>query len=398
MKGCFKLLILAVFLFAVQTIDVSASETRVFSMGQVGLFIPDNSNVSPFPGTIMNYGDEVVTELRFKDFEPSFSAEARIPINSYMLGVNFNRPISFMTPSVGEGFVSLTNTSDLYVGTELMGNNVGLRVSLGRDGYNQDSILTVFQPQLDESARYLEIAGGFSSDYYDVGVSIEMPKVKSELVTLPPGTVETLKDEWSGTAINLAGRYFYEFNEKMKAVPVLRFRTSSSSQKTDQPGTAPQLQTDFSEFGINLGVGLNYQLNESSLLVLAIDPYGLYKLTTDVKDAGKLTTTTTSLPRTYLGVESKFWKRIVGRIGAIRSYDTIKTKAEPAQENSTETSFQTSPYNVTFGLGINVGSFLIDVDINDGMFFQGPNFISGQLRDLANRVSISYLFSNNDKE
>lgn len=398
MKRCFKLLILAAVLFAVQFTNLSASETRMFSMGQVGLFTHDNSNVTPFPGLMMNYGNEVVTELRLKDLEPSFSAEVRIPINSYMIGVNFNRPILIMTPPVGQGFVTLTNTSDLYFGTELMGHNAGFRVSLGRDGYKQDSIPAIAQPQLDESARYLEIAAGLSSDNYDVGLGLEFPSIKSETVTLPPDSVETLTDEWSGTGINLIGRYFYELNEKMQAVPVLRFGTASTTQKTDQAGTLPQLETDFSTLTFNLGVGLQYQLNKENLMILAIDPFGVNKVTADYKDVGKTTVTTTTLPRIYLGVEGKVWKKVVGRIGAIRSYQTVKTETKPAQGETSETSFQTSPYNVSFGLGINIGKFLIDLDINDGMFFQGPNFISGQLRDLANRVSISYLFSNNEKE
>jgi hypothetical protein len=398
MKNCFELLILIAVLFAAQTKDLSASETRVFSMGQVGLFTHDNSNVTPFPGLIMNYGNEVVTELRFKDLEPSFSAEVRIPVNSYMIGVNFNRPIFLMTPPVGQSFVRLTNTSDLYFGTELMGHNAAFRISLGRDGYKQDSIAAIFQPQLDESARYLEIAAGFSSDYYDVSISLEFPSIKSESVTLPPDSIETLKDEWSGTGINLIGRYFYELNKKMQAVPVVRFGTASTTQKTDQPGTLPQLQTDFSTFTFNLGIGLHYQLNKDNLIILAMDPFGVNKLTTDYKDVGKVTQTTTILPRMYLGVEGKIKKRLVGRIGAIRSYQTVKTETKPTQGAGTETSFQTSPYNVTFGLGLRIGKFLIDLDINDGMFFEGPNFISGQLRDLANRVSISYLFSNSEKE
>lgn len=394
MKSCFKLLILAVTLLAAQSVSLFASETRVFSMGQVGLFTHDNSNVTPFPGLIMNYGNEAVTELRFKDLEPSFSAEVRIPINSYMIGVNFSRPIFIVTPAVGLGFVRLTNTSDLYFGTELMGHNAGFRVSLGRDGFKQDSIPAIFQPQLDESARYLEIAAGFSSDNYDVGLGLEFPSIKSERITLPPDSVKTLKDEWSGTGINLSGRYFYELNEKMQAVPVLTFGTASTTQKTDQPGTLPQLETDFSTLIFNLGVGLHYQLDEDNLIILALDPLGIVKTTSDVKDFGETITTRTILPRLYLGVEAKIKKGIVGRVGANRSYETRKTEFKPAEGDGSETSFQTSPYNVSFGLGIKMGKFLIDLDINDGMFFEGPNFISGQLRDMANRVSISYLFSN----
>lgn len=382
MKNSFKFLIITAVLFVMQTMNISASETRVFSMGQVGLFIHDNSNVTPFPGTIMSYGNEVVTELRFKDFEPSYSAEVRIPVNSYMIGVNFNRPLFITTPGVGN-FVQLTNTSDFYVGTELMGNDVALRVSLGRDGFNRDS--TLGTPKLDESAKYLEFAGGFSSENYDATLSLEFPSIKSEL--------GSLTDKWSGTGINVLGRYFYELNDQMRAVPVVRFGTSSTTQKTDQGGTLPQLETDFSTTLINVGIGLNYQLNEDNIIILAVDPFGLFSVSSDVKDAGETITTTTTLPRLYLGVETKVKGWLVGRIGANRAYQTRKTETKPAQGDAFETSFQTSPYNVSFGLGIQFGKFLIDLDINDGLLFEGPNFISGRLRDVANQVSVSYVFS-----
>lgn len=389
------IIFLLLLLFAMQISQINASETRMFSMGQVGLFTMDNTNVTPFPGTIMIYGNEVVTELRVKDFEPRFSAEVRIPVNSYMVGFNFNRPI-FITPSipgfnVGTGIVQLTNTSDLYFGTELMGGNVGVRVSLGRDGYNQDST-SVFDPQLDESARYMEFAAGFSSDNYDVGLSFELPSIKSE--TVMGG--QTLKDEWSGTGINLIGRYFYELNEKMQAVPVATFRTSSTSQETDIAAGQPQLKTDYSSLYLNFGMGLQYQLNEDNLIIVAVDPFGYLKNEAEQTlnaVSTTITSTTTTFPRLYMGVEAKIKNGIVGRVGAFRDYQTQTIETKPAQGDATETSFQTSRYNVSFGLGIKVGKFLVDLDINDGMFFQGPNFISGQLRDLANQVSISYVFS-----
>jgi hypothetical protein len=304
-----------------------------------------------------------------------------------MVGFNFNRPVFITTPGIGN-FVQLTNTSDFYIGTQLMDYDVALRVSLGRDGFNRDSTLGV--PALDESATYLEFGGGFSSDNIDASLSFELPKIKSEM--------GNLTDEWSGTGINVMGRYFYELNEQMQAVPTLEFGTSSTSRKTDQAGGLPQLETDFSVLSLNAGIGLNYQLNKDNLIVLAVDPYSILKVTTDIKDVGETITTTTTFPRLYLGVEAKIKDCLIGRVGANRAYQTRKTETKPAQGDAFETSFQTSLYNVSFGLGIKLGKFLIDLDINDGMFFEGPNLISGQMRDLANTVSVSYLFSNDEKE
>ncbi len=379
---CFAVLFCGIFV-----VTATASETRVLTMGQTGVFMYDNSNVVLFPGAMMRYGNEIVTELRLKDTESLFSAEVRLPFNSYMVGVNFNRPISFFNPGVGMN-ISLNQTSDIYFGTPLGGNNLGVRLSYGRDGFNQDS--TLIQPMVEESARYLEIAAGYSSDKYDAAISFELPSVTSE--------VSGDKDEYSGTGINLNGRYFYPYDAEMVLIPVVQVRFGSATRKTDMGVGVPQRELDYSLLNFNLGIGLNYELNANSLLIFAIDPFAYGKLTTKLKGigGGETTITTTSIPRMYLGAETSISSWLTGRIGANRAYQTVTTKLKPAQGTAEETSYQTSPYNVSFGLGLRFGKFLIDLDINDGFFFEGPNLISGQMRDFSNRVSISYLFSNQE--
>jgi hypothetical protein len=130
---------------------------------------------------------------------------------------------------------------------------------------------------------------------------------------------------------------------------------------------------------------------------VAIDPYGYFKQKESVKDGDESTTIETTLPRLYLGAESYIKPWIIGRIGANRTYLKTTDKEKPFGGNETETSYQTSEYSVTFGLGLKFGRFLIDLNVNDGFFFEGPNFISGRVRDFSNRVSVSYLFGNNER-
>lgn len=386
MKRHLLIILAAALLFAVMVMNLSATETRVFSMGQTGLFMYDNSNVVFFPGAVMRYGNQIVTELRLKDSESTFSAEVRLPMNSYMLGLNFNRPINVLNPGVGQN-ISLTNTSDLYFGTKLGGNDLGIRVSMGRDGFSQDS--TGFNPKLEESARFVEIAGGYSTDTYDASISFAMPSIESEL--------SGLKDEYSATLIDILGRYFYQYDSKMQLVPVVRIGFGSGSQKTEVGGGAPRDETDYSLLNLNLGLGLNYQISENSLLIVAIDPYDYAKVSAKVKEGTETTITTTTFPRLYLGAETSIRNWLIARIGANRGYQKVTTKTKPSGQNETEISFQTSPYNVSFGLGLKFGRFLIDLDINDGVLFEGPNFLSGTFRDFSNRVSVTYNFGNDER-
>jgi hypothetical protein len=383
MKKYWLIFLTVSLILTVLVMNTWASETRAFSMGQTGVFMDDNSNIVLFPGNVMRFGNEIVTELRLKDNEGSFSAEVRLPFNSYMFGLNFNRPISVYNPGVGSN-IRLDQTSDLYFGTKLGDNDLGLRLSYGRDGYNQDS--TFFQPQLEENARYLEIAAGLSSDVFDLGLSFELPSISSE----QSGN----KDEFSGNNIMINGRYFYQYDSKIQFVPVVRASFGSAGRETDLGAGIPKAKTDYSATNINLGIGLNYQFTEKSLIIVAIDPFGYSKLKEDETGGDESTITTTTLPRLYLGAETTIRPWIIGRIGANRAYQVVKTTVKPDQGDEVESSYQTSPYNVSFGLGLKFGNFLIDLDINDGFFFEGPNFMSGRFRDFSNRVSVSYLFSN----
>jgi hypothetical protein len=372
--------------------DTSATETRAFSMGQTGVFMYDNSNVLLFPGAVMRYGNEVVTELRLKDAENLFSAEVRLPINSIMIGLNYNRPIDMYDPGVGD-YVELENTTDLYLGTKLMGNDVGLRLSYGQDGYKRDSVF-IGQTKLEESASYMEIAAGISStNLYDISIGLEMPKIKSE-EGFPSGT--PVKDEFSGTGFNLNGRYFYQYDPKMNFVPVARLGFGSASRKVNQ-GSTELGKVDYSMMQFSLGIGLNYQISTNSMLIVALNLYEYSKVEEKIKEGTKYVTTTNSIPRLFLGAEATIKSWLVGRIGANRAYQKITDKETPYQGETTETSYQSSEYNVSFGMGLKFGRFLIDLDINDGLFFEGTNIISGRFRDLSNRVSISYLFSNGER-
>ena len=379
----FEFILFVVFLlFCAVMMNSWATETRVFSMGNSGVFMNDNSNILYFPGNVMRFGNEIVTELRLKDNEELFSAEVRLPINSHMFGLNFNRPINIYNPGVGTN-IRLEQTSDLYFGTKIGGNDLGVRFSLGRDGYSQDS--TAVQPRLEESARYLEIAGGYSTDNFDVSLGLELPSIKSER--------QGNKDEYGGNNIWINGRYFYQYNSEIKFVPVLQLSFGSADRKTDIGPGIPQAETDYSLTNMNLGIGLNYQLTENSLLVLGIDPFGQSTTKEKEKEGDESTVVTSTLPRLYLGAEANIKSWLSGRIGANKAYQTITTKIKPYQQDEIKRTVHQSPYNVSFGLGLKLGRFLIDLDINDGFFFEGPNFMSGRFRDFSNRVSVSYLFS-----
>jgi hypothetical protein len=99
-----------------------------------------------------------------------------------------------------------------------------------------------------------------------------------------------------------------------------------------------------------------------------------------------------TLPGVYLGVESKINDWLIGRLGASQVYQSLTETEKPYNEKETETTSYMTQFKMTFGLGITFGSFVLDASINEGLLFDGPNFISGSNEIIAHRLSITYNF------
>jgi hypothetical protein len=137
---------------------------------------------------------------------------------------------------------------------------------------------------------------------------------------------------------------------------------------------------------------MNYQVNENNMAVLGVELFGMAKNSSEVKDSYKNTTSTRTLPALYVGVESSIKPWLIGRLGASQSYYKTTSKYEPKDGEDSESSSNDSSFNLSFGFGVRVSGFLLDAYFNENLFFDGPNFISGQGNSIANRISITYNF------
>lgn len=98
------------------------------------------------------------------------------------------------------------------------------------------------------------------------------------------------------------------------------------------------------------------------------------------------------MPGLYMGLESRINNWLTGRVGAAQVFQTLKTKTKPFGGTETEDSDYNSNYELYFGIGVNFANFTLDAAINEGLFFDGPNFISGTTNAIANRLSLTYKF------
>jgi hypothetical protein len=93
-----------------------------------------------------------------------------------------------------------------------------------------------------------------------------------------------------------------------------------------------------------------------------------------------------------MGIESKIADWLIGRLGAAQVFQSTTFTSKPDGGDETETTSYATEFKMTFGVGITFGSFLLDMAINEGLLFDGPNFISGTQEPIASRLSITYAF------
>jgi len=360
-----------------------ATETRVATMGGNGYYMRDNSNIFVFPGTFYQYKNQAIAELRVKNNDQYYSVGVHIPVDtSNVLGVYLNRPVLLSLPAVGLEYVQLDRVTDLFYGRKLSGFDLGINLSLGFDSYSDESSVDDEQ-KIDEGIRYIALNGGISNETMDLGVKLDLPSATRD--------VDSLESTLSGYNLSVAGRYFYQWRRKIELLPLGIFKYGSATQERDIANQTETAKVDYGNLTFAAGLGVNFHLNEKNLMVLGIEGIGYYKNTAEVKNGGTYTNTVMTLPGIYFGIESRISKWFIGRLGAAQVHQKLSEKSEIDDYSSENVSYQTQ-FKMTFGLGISFGSFLLDASVNEGLLFDGPNFISGTNEAMAQRLSLTYMF------
>jgi hypothetical protein len=343
-------------------------------MGGVGLYTHDNSNIFYFPGAIYTYAGQVVGEFRVKQVDTSYTVGINYPIGDYsVVGVYLNRPINVSIPNGIVNNVELNHTTDIFYGTQMTQYDLGLSLSLGLDSQKSGPDTA----ETKESARYIALGAGLSHEAMDLGVRFELPSAKYEPPTGPDR-------KWSGFAAGAVGRFFR--GETTRLVPLGALYFSSTKAEIDT------FETKYKGLNLGLGIGLNHELNERNLLVMGLEVLGIAQQKVEVGGGNDSTFTTTTMPGFYMGLESQIKTWLIGRLGVAQVYQKTSTKIKPPTGAETETSSRSSNFNVRFGLGFHFGDFLLDAAINEGLVFDGPNFISGSVNPMASRLSLTYEF------
>jgi hypothetical protein len=362
-------------------VGLSATETRVASLGGTGFYIRDNSNIFYFPGSFKSYSGMVISELRVKKSDASYSAGIHLPST---LGIYLNNPVDIDIPNYFQD-VTIDNTMDFFYGTQLANFDFGARLAYGLDSYSNDVPDGDSTKEELESARYFALGLGISNDNMDLGLNIELPGAKYEF--------DSIEETWSGFGFGLNGRMFVDAMGKLEIIPVGLFNMTSSKYEFDTGVTgADIMEVDYSEMQLGVGIGLNYQLSDKDMVVVTIEPFGMNTSKKEPKEETEETNTTIILPAVYAGVESQIKPWLTGRFGVNQVYRKEIETIKPYEGTETSTSQNYKDFAFSFGLGFHFGKFTLDAYVNEGLLFDGPNLISGTTEPMASKLSLTYDF------
>lgn len=369
---------LAVILVAASIGTGLATESRMASMGGVGYYTRDNSNIYIYPGSIYRYSKQVISELRAKNATNLYTVGVNVPLGeSAVVGVHLNRPLGISW--LNRESVAVDRTTDLLLGTKAGSMDLGFRFSLAMDKASQE----IGTNNKTWSVRYLALGGGVSSDDFDAAFFVELPAYNYEY--------EKFSSSQSGMGFGLNLRYFARATNELEVIPVFTVLSRPSSYTYDTGITgAKKDETDYSSTNLGVGVGLNYALNANNLIVVAVEGFGLNTATTSIKEGTETTSRTITRPGLYFGVESKISKYFIGRLGGAQVFQSDYYNKKPVNGNEESSTTYNTQFKVTFGLGIVFGKFTLDASINESILFDGPNVLSGSSEPLAHKLSITY--------
>lgn len=369
---------LTVLLCALFSFSLFASETRVSTMGGVGFFVRDNSNIFYFPSTINAYSNQVITELRTYG-SSNYTIGGHLPIGSATMGVYLNNPLLY---EVSGQYVELNRGTTLLLGSKTGTMDFGFALTVALDSYTDEYVLGTKVEEETESAHYFGIGAGISNEKVDFGFRLDLPGGKWE--------EQNNEVKWGGYSVGVIGRTFMPQSDQLELVPVGAFFIGSST--TEEKISSQKEETKYGSMDIALGIGLNYHLNEKNLIVFGLEAFS-YTKESEEDDAGnKLTDSEMTLPGIYLGLETQLNSWFIGRFGASQIYQTTTHTSDPKTGKETSDSYRDSLFGFSLGFGIKLGSFLLDASFNEGMLFDGPYVLSGKTNRLSNKVSLTYQF------
>jgi hypothetical protein len=198
--------------------------------------------------------------------------------------------------------------------------------------------------------------------------------------------VTEAEDDGFGT-LSARFRMFYNYTDDVQFVPFFEFSKDDRGVNWDTEADADtDRETDKTEeTTIDAALGINHFPTEQLQLVVV---GGIRMTSMDVTVQGEKTEENSDSHIPYLkgGIDAELrdWLDIRGGVEKQLWSDEQKGVAEGAAL----TQHSGADFQGYIGAGIHLGDWTIDTQVNPELFFDGPNFISGESTHMNTRVSI----------
>jgi len=372
-----------------------ATETRVFTLGQSGAFLLDDTNVYPWPSRVVGYGNEVIAELCDYPVPADhsgqyvtgfFAPDEEMTYGVFGIGVN-RQPATYGWYATLQGLQNFGDPDyvpilvpdervDFFWGMGLDGVAIGARLEWAGDASKQD---TDGAADWDQSSM---IIGGAASA--TVGLSDEMDLDIGGEFAMNSWSAEageyTFEND-GGMGFGGNARLRWMMNDYATLVPVVMFHMVDMGYNEKLTGATSETY-DLSAMDFSGGVALEWALFDETTVVLGLHG-GMMSQTWEDPAGNKMEWSALDVPGVIIAAETTVWDWLVGRVGAHKQHQwwTDKSTYAVGPPDEVEETGADAPFNLTGGVGIRWGDFQFDAQVNDNFIYEGPYFIGGANAD-----------------
>ena len=393
-----KKLVLAMLIIAV-AMPAFASETRVWALGPMTApFIEDDSNVFMWPATLAGYANLVTITAGYYDvvkygddrgyYDDYMTAKFGLTYglgedNKYgVFGIWWaehtwgpNEMGAWAGPG---GYTSFSE--DVYNKFNLMWAlafetiDIGIRFERADEAYKGESAGVTFEDYISYTTLGLGLRWNLSDETL-LDVAFDYTSVG---YTYQDGGDEIIEAD-SKSIMAFRGRMFYEWTDVITWVPYFNYKMGTLSLQSNEEGFYdPDECWGMKGFQLDLGLAANINVNDDNLIIVGIEPYGLYK--GEPADCGSDAETgdmqMTIFPGFVFGLESDVKDWLTFRAGCDKALLKTTYTGE-AEGESYEEYYTWAPFNWYLGLGFHVSDFDIDLLLNNEVPFSMGYWLTG---------------------
>ncbi|MCK4351919.1 hypothetical protein KAW65_00750 [candidate division WOR-3 bacterium] len=382
-----------------------ATDTRVKTMGGIGDFLIDDSNIYAYPAWVNGYTGYAFGEL---DVNPGAAPTLGAFFNTRFGNLGLALQKSEFPPLVTTAIINsgaffdwsmlLQPKLEFIYGNTFGTLDFGIGLEFAGDAYSKE------YPRGDtlKVTESMGILGVNTGVKYTLGegswVDFALNVSKNTWSCEHYGW-NAVKSTWNDQGkffINVRTRAFIPFGD-VTLIPILSYNMGDASWEKAVAGTPGDTTSEeLKSTNLRTGVGFSCNPVENATVIFGtvIAMYNESKTPADTL-FDKTEMAITTLPGIVFGAEAQIWNWLTGRVSFHKYLYSRKTKTidQMGVYKDKETIVKDFWTDFAFAVGASaeVGNFTFDVWVPNGFFFDGPWFFSGNANN-ATQVSATYHF------